>query len=161
MKARLQRHKAIRKILSRNKVKNQEDLLMLLKREGFDLTQATLSRDMKTLQIAKTPAPGGGYAYVLPRNAGMAVGSAPSKEAKYLADGFLTLGFSGNMAVIKTKPAYASSIAAIIDGVNSFEILGTIAGDDTIFVALREGVEKTDLIALLESAMPGLKGKLI
>ncbi len=161
MKARLQRHKSIRKILSRNKVQNQEDLLMLLKHEGFELTQATLSRDMKTLQIAKAPVPGGGYAYVLPRNAAMDTDKASTKETKYLADGFLTLDFSGNMAVIRTKPAYASSIAAIIDGVNSFEILGTIAGDDTIFVALREGVEKMDVIALLENAMPGLKGKLI
>ncbi|MBN1924581.1 MAG: arginine repressor [Prolixibacteraceae bacterium] len=161
MKARLIRHKAIQKILSNNKVKNQEELLMLLKHEGFNLTQATLSRDMKTLQIAKTPAPDGGYTYMLPRAAGIGVAKSPSREFKYLADGFLSIDFSGNIAVVKTKPAYASSIAAVIDSMNSFEVLGTIAGDDTIFVVLREGVEKPDVIVLLENTMPGLKGKLI
>lgn len=161
MKARLIRHKAIRKILSQNKVRNQEDLLMLLKREGFNLTQATLSRDMKSLQIAKTPAPDGGYTYMLPRTTGVAVTNAPSREVKYLADGFVSLDFSGNMAVIKTKPAYAGSIAAVIDNVNSFEVLGTIAGDDTVLLVLREGVEKSDVIVLFENALPGLRGKLI
>ena len=97
----------------------------------------------------------------------MLTGNQPiESEAKltglnYLADGFLSIDFSGNMAVIKTKPAYASSIAAIIDSAGPFEIIGTIAGDDTIFLVLREGIERSDVFLFLEKVMPNLKGRLI
>ncbi|MFA9390698.1 MAG: arginine repressor [Prolixibacteraceae bacterium] len=160
MKARLQRQVAIRKIVGSNRVAGQEQLLMLLKREGFDMTQATLSRDIKALKIGKNPAPQGGYIYVLPGNQPI------EKEAKlsgvnFLADGFMSIDFSGNVAVVKTKPAYASSIASILDSAGSFEILGTIAGDDTIFLVLREGIERSDVFLFLEKVMPNLKGRLI
>ena len=160
MKARLQRQVTIRKIVGNNRVTSQEQLLMLLKREGFDMTQATLSRDIKALKIGKTPDPQGGYVYVL-------TGRQPMESetkltgANYLADGFLSIDFSGNMAVIKTKPAYASSIASIIDTAGPFEIIGTIAGDDTIFLVLREGIERSDVFLFLEKVMPNLKGRLI
>jgi transcriptional regulator of arginine metabolism len=97
----------------------------------------------------------------------MLPGGASGKEsstqsgANYLADGFLSIDFSLNMVVIKTKPAYASSIAAIIDSANPYEFLGTIAGDDTIFMVMREGVERSDVFTFLENVMPNLKGRLI
>jgi transcriptional regulator of arginine metabolism len=73
----------------------------------------------------------------------------------------LSVDVSLNIAVIRTKPAYASSIAAIIDAADTFEVLGTIAGDDTIFMVMREGVERDDLIPILIRIMPNLKGRLI
>jgi len=161
MKARLERQIAIRKLVSQNRITNQEDLLAMLQKEGFHLTQATLSRDMKNLQIAKTPGQDGKYSYVLSRSLGNTPANERVDAENFLADGFLNIEFSGNMAVIRTKPAYASSIASIIDRVNSFEILGTIAGDDTIFLVLREGVEASDVVVLLENTMPNLKEKLI
>jgi len=161
MKARLQRQVAIRKIIAGSKVTGQEQLLMLLKHEGFEMTQATLSRDLKLLKISKSPDQFGSYIYVLPNRQEISEVTPRLTGANYLADGFLSIDFSGNLAVIKTKPAYASSIAAIVDGVNSFEIMGTIAGDDTIFLVLREGVEKSDVFVVLERVMPNLRGKLI
>ena len=161
MKAQLQRQVAIRNIVSENKVTSQEELLMLLKRKGFILTQATLSRDIKALKIGKSPAPQGGYVYTLPVASLEPSKTSTKTEANYLAEGFISIDFSGNIAVIKTKPAFASSIALMIDGVNSFEILGTIAGDDTIFLVLREGVEKKDVIDFLEKLMPSIRGRII
>ncbi|MGF7140475.1 arginine repressor [Roseimarinus sediminis] len=160
MKLRLERQLAIRNIVASNKVTGQEQLLMLLKHEGFEMTQATLSRDLKALKVSKSPDPQGGYTYVLPRESVPASNNA-GPGVNYLADGFLSIDFSGNMAVIKTKPAYASSIAAVIDDTRPFEVLGTIAGDDTIFLVLREGVEKSDVFQFLVRAMPNLKGRLI
>lgn len=160
MKARLQRQVAIRRIIAENKVDSQETLLMLLKREGFEMTQATLSRDIKALKIVKTPDQGKGYIYLLPKDQSV-VQPVYNDGSSFLADGFQSIDFSQNIAVIRTKPAYASSIAALIDAANSFEILGTIAGDDTIFLVLREGVERADVFIFLEKVMPNLKGKLI
>lgn len=160
MKARLQRQVAIRKIVGGNRVTSQEQLLMLLKREGFEMTQATLSRDIKALKIGKTPDPQGGYTYVLSSDQAKQR-ETPMAGINYLADGFVSIDFSGTMAVIKTKPAYASSIASVLDSANSFEVMGTIAGDDTIFVVLREGIERSDVFAFLERVMPNLKGRLI
>jgi transcriptional regulator of arginine metabolism len=161
MKARLQRQVAVRNIVSQNKVTGQEQMLMLLKRKGFNLTQATLSRDIKSLKIVKAPDPQGGYIYLLPKEQLDTRKNRAVTGSNFLADGFVSIDFSGNLAVIKTKPAYASSFAAAIDEAATFEILGTIAGDDTIFLVLREGVEKGDLIEFLEKIIPNLKGKLI
>jgi len=161
MKARLQRQVAIRNIVSQNKVTSQEQMLMLLKRKGFNQTQATLSRDIKSLKIVKSPDQHGGYIYLLPKDQPTTPKSKAVTGSNFLADGFVSIDFSGNIAVIKTKPAYASSFAAALDETASFEILGTIAGDDTIFLVLREGVEKSDVFDFLEKLMPNLKGKLI
>jgi len=78
----------------------------------------------------------------------------------YLADGFQGIHFSGNLAVLKTLPGYASSFAAVIDSADTYEILGTIAGDDTILIIRREGTTKNDLLNALLSIMPKLKNKL-
>ena len=160
MKARLQRQVAIRKIVGNTKVTGQEQLLMLLKHEGFEMTQATLSRDLKALKVAKSPDVHGGYLYVLPKERNIEQNTS-KVGLNYLADGFLSIDFSGNLAVVKTRPAYASGIAAVIDAANSYEIMGTIAGDDTIFLVLREGVEKEDVFVCLEQVMPSLKGRLL
>ncbi len=159
MKSRIQRQVEIRKIIQNGNVRSQEELLVELKANGFDLTQATLSRDMKELQIAKVPHPAKGYVYVFPEGEtknNMIV----QNQINYLADGFRDLRFSGNLAVLRTQPGYASSIAAVIDKANSWEILGTIAGDDTILIIQKEGISKMDLINALIKIMPNLKGKL-
>lgn len=160
MKERLQRQIAIRNIVAQNKVTGQEQLLMLLKHEGFNMTQATLSRDLKSLKIVKTPDPVGGYVYLLTNDIKSQVNQPSATGTNYLADGFLSIDFSLNIAVIRTKPAFASSIAAIIDASNPYEVIGTIAGDDTIFLVSREGVEKRDIYMLLERVLPNLKGRL-
>lgn len=159
MKNRVQRQLEIRKIIQNGNVHSQDELLAELKQKGFDLTQATLSRDLKVLQVAKAPHPAKGYVYVIPENNHS---EKPDEQTRvnFLADGFLDLQFSGNLAVLKTVPGYASSFAAIIDKANPWEIIGTIAGDDTILIVQREGILKTDLIETLISIMPNLKDKL-
>jgi transcriptional regulator of arginine metabolism len=138
---------------------SQDELLLELKQKGFDLTQATLSRDLKILQVAKLSHPVKGYVYVMPED-GQSVKQAEQTRVNYLADGFKDLLFSGNLAVLKTMPGYASSIAVIIDQANTWEILGTIAGDDTILIIQREGISKNDLMEALISIMPKLKDKI-
>ncbi len=161
MKNRVQRQQEVRKLITAGNVHSQEELLTALKKKGYDLTQATLSRDLKFMQVAKMPHPVKGYVYTVPGNGNDAEGDAriPTRE-NYLASGFRDLQFSGNLAVMKTLPGYASSIAVVIDSSNSWEILGTIAGDDTILIIQREGISKSDLINALIKIMPDLDKKL-
>lgn len=159
MKNRVQRQLEIRKIISKGNVHSQDELLNELKRNGFDLTQATLSRDLKILQVAKVSHPAKGYVYSMPDN-GQVAKSTQRSKVNYLADGFKDLNFSGNLAVMRTMPGYASSIAAVVDGANPWEIIGTIAGDDTILIVQRDGISKADLVSALISIMPNLKNKI-
>jgi len=156
-----QRQREIRKIIQEGNVHSQEELLNELKQKGFDLTQATLSRDLKVLQVAKVPHPSKGYVYTIPDN-GQYVKTNSDEQIRvnYLADGFKDLQFSGTLAVLKTLPGYASSIAVVIDQANPWEIIGTIAGDDTILLIQREGISKNDLMEALTKIMPKLKEKL-
>lgn len=159
MANKVKRQLEIRKIIQKGDVHSQDELLSRLKQKGFDLTQATLSRDLKALQVAKVPHPAKGYVYSIPDDR-QAEHRPNQSRANYLADGFIGLQFSGNLAVLKTAPGYASSIAAILDQASPWEIIGTVAGDDTILIIQREGIARRDLIEALVKIMPKLKGKI-
>ena len=159
MKNRVQRQLEIRKIIAKGNVHSQEEMLALLKQKGFDLAQATLSRDLKFLQVAKVPHPLNGYVYIIP-DSGQEEKIPARSNDNFLAEGFKGLEFSGNLAVIKTLPGYASTIAAVIDSARQWEILGTVAGDDTILIIRREGTTHNDLQNALVAIIPKLKGKL-
>ena len=140
-------------------VGSQEELLKELHEEGYDLTQATLSRDLKILKVAKVPNADKGYIYVIPEG----VSVEPQHEntrVNFLVDGFRDINFSGNLAVLRTRPGYASSIAAVLDNADPYEIIGSIAGDDTILLVMREGITPSDLINSLILVMPKLEDKL-
>lgn len=158
MKNRVQRQLEIRRIIAKGNVHSQEELVAALKIKGFDLTQATLSRDLKFLQVAKVPHPLNGYIYIIPDEGKQEEKPIRSKD-NFLAEGYRGLEFSGNLAVMKTLPGYASTIAAVIDSARQWEILGTIAGDDTILIIRREGTTNNDLINALVSIIPKLKNK--
>ena len=158
MKKRLERQLEIRKIILKEGVHSQEELLKQLKQKGFNLTQATLSRDLKALGVAKVPHQADGYVYSIPGK-GENEQSSEQIRVNYLADGFRDLRFSGNLAVLRTQPGYANSFAAVIDKADSWEILGTVAGDDTILIIQREGISKNDLMNALIRIMPNLKNK--
>ena len=113
------------------------------------------------MKIVKSPDNLGGYVYLLPNEQKVTKKPGVASGAKFLSDGFVSIDFSGNLVVIKTKPAFAGSIASAIDEASPYEILGTIAGDDTILLVMREGVENKDVIDFLEKIMPNIKGKLI
>ena len=157
MKNKVQRQLEIRKIIQQGRVHSQEELLAALKTKGFELTQATLSRDLKLLQVAKVPHPSLGYIYTIPDTERKGAVVVESTRVNYLSDGFQDIQFSGNLAVVKTLPAYANSIAAVIDQAKSWEIIGTVAGDDTILIIQREGISKNDLMQALKRIMPKLK----
>ena len=147
MKTKDRRLEAIKMIISGKEIGSQEEVLSELRKEGFTLTQATLSRDLKQLKVAKAASMNGKYVYVLPNETMYRRSHKPLSAGEMLSNpGFLSINFSGNLGVIKTRPGYASSIAYNIDNSNVPEILGTIAGDDTIIIVLREGVDQNALI---------------
>nr|WP_321407413.1 ArgR family transcriptional regulator [uncultured Carboxylicivirga sp.] len=160
MKIKAHRLLAIKHLVSSRKVSSQEELVSLLEEEGFKLTQATLSRDLKYLKVAKVPDVETGYKYVIPEIGQKVEASLPSNE-DFPVSGVESMEFSGQMAIIKTRPGFANGIASVIDSHGPYEILGTIAGDDTILLISREGISKTDVINALSLFMPGLKEKTI
>ena len=136
MSAKKQRLSVIENILHSEVIRSQDDLQKSLTDRGFEVTQATLSRDIRRLKIIKTIDSEGGYRYLLPEMA------ANEPRLPPLPFDEETVEFSGNLAVIKTRPGYAMGIASDIDKHAPTEILGTIAGDDTILVIPREGIRQ-------------------
>ncbi|MDR0349605.1 MAG: ArgR family transcriptional regulator [Tannerella sp.] len=142
MNTKEQRLYTIQKIIRTEIIRSQEDLLNSLIKKGFNVTQATLSRDIKLLNIIKQHDGNGLYVYTLPEPASSAENAA--KET-----GLLNIEFSGNLAVVKTRPGYAMGIASDIDMHAPREILGTIAGDDTILIIPREGFDRKEIAKAL------------
>jgi len=143
MSAKKQRLSAIEHILRTEIIRSQIDLQKSLQHNGFEVTQATLSRDVRRLKIVKTHNRSGHYRYILPDMASTELlMSAPLIDMS-------AVEFSGNLAVIKTSPGYAMGIASDIDTGAPDEILGTIAGDDTILVIPREGFTRAQIKAAL------------
>lgn len=133
-------------------------MLKALEKEGYKVTQATLSRDMKQLKVAKATSLSGKYFYVLPNETMYKRVSSPKTAAEMLlTSGFMSINFSGNMGVIRTRPGYASSLAYNIDNSGIPLILGTIAGDDTIFIVIKDGVRHGDIVAELRNVIPDIK----
>ena len=118
----------IREVISNNKVETQEDLVDALNEYNFDVTQATVSRDIKELQLIKVPTPNGSYVYSLPKDRKF---HPMEKLGRYLMDSFVKLDYADNLLVLKTLPGNAQSIGAIIDQLDWEEVIGTICGDDT------------------------------
>ncbi len=150
--SKIERHLEIRNIIKENKVGSQEELMELLQLRGFKFTQATLSRDLKYLKAGKKSDAEKGMVYFLPDNEKF-VSSDPAREV-VSESGFISIEFTGNMAVIKTLPGFASSFAYKIDALNAYEILGTVAGDDTILVIGREGVHRQNILLSLRPVLP-------
>jgi len=152
MKVKTDRLEALRLIISTQKLGSQDELLNALQKAGFKLTQATLSRDLKQLKVAKAATMGGGYVYVLPNEPMYKRVATPDTIREMMqVSGYISANFSGNIGVIKTRPGYASSIAWHIDNSDIPMILGTIAGDDTIFVVIREGYSHHEVIEALNN----------
>jgi transcriptional regulator of arginine metabolism len=142
----------IKKIISSHKIAGQEELLEKLKKLGYDLTQATLSRDIKDLGIAKMPDSEKGYIYVLPQKIGFA--DAKVVPVHIPDESIVSVEFSYQFGIIKTYPGFASSVAIYIDSGNMPEIAGTIAGDDTILIIPREPNSNEELKTALKRIFP-------
>ena len=158
MKVKNSRMETLKMLISSQELSSQEEVLKALSKEGYKLTQATLSRDLKQLKVAKAASMNGKYVYVLPNETMYKRVSNPrSLKEMMMTPGFLSINFSGNMIVIKTRPGYASSIAYNTDNHDIPEILGTIAGDDTIFLVKKEDASEEALLKSLANAIPELK----
>lgn len=158
MKSKNSRLDAIKLIISSKEIGSQDELLQELSKEGYVLTQATLSRDLKQLKVAKAASMNGNYVYVLPNNTmykRMTEQHSVHEMMRY--NGFVSIEFSANLAVIRTRPGYASSLAYDIDNKEFDEILGTIAGDDTIMLVMREGCTRTELKRALSLVIPNIQ----
>ncbi len=158
MKVKSDRMEALKMLISSQEMCSQEELLQALQKEGFALTQATLSRDLKQLKVAKAASMNGKYVYVLPNETMYKRIPNPKAATEMLSmPGYMSINFSGNIGVIRTRPGYASAIAYNIDSSNVPEIIGTIAGDDTIMIVIREGTSRQEVINSLSRFVPGME----
>lgn len=152
MRERQNRLTKIKELIRSHRIDSQEMLLDFLHKEGYNVTQATLSRDLKMLKVGKISDGWSGYYYALPEN-----DLISESEKSYIQDvrrGVLSIEFSKNIGVIKTRQGHADSVALALDILSIPEILGTVAGDDTIFVILREGMTKEDLTESFKTRIP-------
>ena len=143
------RQQAILEIIQSGPVYSQDELALRLREQGISSTQATLSRDLKALKISKVP----GEGYVV-----------PARDRAMSADfstGILRILFSGNLAVIRTRPGLANAVAIVIDSQMVFPVLGTIAGDDTILLILREGSVAGEVLDALTPLFPEIKNRYV
>lgn len=153
MRNRNERLMEIRRLIGSRNISSQEELSKLLEKQGFTLTQATLSRDLKYLKVAKMPDDQAGYVYILPDKEQVL---EETEVAGQNLQGLISLDFAQGMAILRTLPGHASSVAYTIDNLDAYEIAGTIAGDDTILLIPRDGVTRSDLLKLIRIRIPGL-----
>ena len=155
MKVKNSRLEALKMLISSMELSSQEEVLKVLEKEGFKLTQATLSRDLKQLKVAKAASMSGKYVYVLPNETMYRRVTTPRKATEMMQrSGYISVNISGQLAIVKTRPGYASALAYDIDNSDSSYILGSIAGDDTIFIALREGASRGQVLEALSYVIP-------
>lgn len=127
----IKRHTKIMEIIESHDIETQEELIEKLRQAGFEVTQATISRDIRELKLAKVMCETGNYKYVLPKP-----GDQDRQHAynKALSSSIRSVESAMNDIVIKTYPGMANAVAAGIDALHEHDILGCVAGDDTIIV---------------------------
>jgi transcriptional regulator of arginine metabolism len=142
------RQARIVELITRTAIRSQAELANLLAAEGVEVTQATLSRDLEELGAVKLRGPDGGApVYALPEDGHpmRASGSGTSRLTRLLGEMLVSVDASGNLAVLRTPPGAAQFLASAIDRAALHDVVGTIAGDDTILVVAREPLTGTEL----------------
>ncbi|MFB6362615.1 transcriptional regulator AhrC/ArgR [Paenibacillus elgii] len=129
-----QRHVRIREIITNNEIETQDELVEQLRKAGFHVTQATISRDIKEMHLIKVPLDDGRYKYSMPAEQRY---NPLQRLRRALNDHFVHIDHTENLVVLKSLPGTASAIAALIDSLEWNEIMGTISGDDTILIICR------------------------
>lgn len=155
MKSRTSRLNAIREIIRKNKIPNQEVLQNHLHKKGFPVTQATLSRDLRYLGVGKVADGNSLVYYSLPD-----AHQQKESEQKFLQDirrGFISIDFSHNLGVLKTLPGHANSVAFAMDNLEIPGMLGSIAGDDTILIVLEEIQTNEMFLDHLKTLIPDME----
>ena len=128
------RHKAILELIDRHHIETQDELISYLNEQGFHITQATISRDIRQLQLTKVMTTRGTYRYVAPKAEDMV---ATPKFHAVLADSVLKVEYAMHTVVMKTYPGLAQAVAASVDSFSIKDLLGCVAGDDTIIMVTK------------------------
>lgn len=137
------RHQKIAELVSRYEIETQEELVEKLKEAGFSVTQATISRDIRQMNLSKLPAGNGRQKYVILKQEHELL--ADNKYIRVLRDGFVSMDMAQNILVMRTVSGMAMAVAAALDAIHFSEVVGCIAGDDTIMIAVRS-VDDTKIL---------------
>ncbi|ESL03679.1 arginine repressor [Catonella morbi ATCC 51271] len=141
----IKRHNEILELIKSREIGTQEELLDLLKNKGYDVTQATISRDIRELNLTKVNNGGRQKYAVIVKDEEFS-----DKYVRVLKEGFVSMLSSGNLIVLKTVVGMAMAVATAIDALEMPEIIGCIAGDDTIFIAVSENNSTMDVMNKLK-----------
>ncbi len=147
------RHSKIKDIIDRSIIETQEELAEALRKEGIEITQATVSRDIKELMLIKVPTGDGRYRYAFPIEQNILFSQA--RMERIFRDAVTSIDFSENLIVIKTLPGTANAVASTIDYAKWPEIIGTIAGDDNILIIAKPAAAVPSLIARFQTLLRG------
>lgn len=146
-----QRQIKIRDLITNQEIETQEDLVNTLKAQGYKVTQATVSRDIKELHLVKVPLDDGRYKYSMPVDQKF---NPLHKLKRSLHDNFVHIDFANNLVVMKCLPGTANAIGALIDNLEWDDILGTICGDDTILIICRSNDQSKIVVDQILKMMP-------
>ena len=147
-----QRHEVVVDLINKYDIETQEELAAYLKEEGFEVTQATVSRDIRELKLSKIATGNGKQKYIILKNDDSHLGD---KYIRVLRDGFVSMNMAQNILVIKTVQGMAMAVAAALDAMKFPEIVGCIAGDDTIMAAIKSTDETKVVIDKVTEILEG------
>ena len=147
-----QRHEVVVDLINKYDIETQEELDAYLKEEGFEVTQATVSRDIRELKLSKIATGNGKQKYIILKNDDSHLGD---KYIRVLRDGFVSMNMAQNILVIKTVQGMAMAVAAALDAMKFPEIVGCIAGDDTIMAAIKSTDETKVVIDKINEILEG------
>lgn len=148
-----QRHEVVVDLINKYDIETQEELAAYLREAGFDVTQATVSRDIRELKLSKIATGNGKQKYIILKSDDSHLGD---KFIRVLRDGFVSMSMAQNILVIKTVQGMAMAVAAALDAMKFPEIVGCIAGDDTIMAAVKS---VDDTMIVMEKINKILEGK--
>lgn len=146
------RHEVVVDLINKYDIETQEELAAYLKDEGYEVTQATVSRDIRELKLSKIATGSGKQKYIILQNDDSHLGD---KYIRVLRDGFVSMTMAQNLLVVKTVQGMAMAVAAAIDAMKFPEVVGCIAGDDTIMIAMKNIKETESLMEKLDEIISG------
>ena len=148
------RHKKILELIEKYDIDTQDELCKRLEEAGFSVTQATVSRDIKELRLIKVSGHKSAYCYA---HTGRNESAVNDRMIRLLSDSTVSVDFAGQIVVVKTLSGSANVAAEVIDNMNWTEVLGTIAGDNTIFIAVREKNDASEISSRIQRIINGQK----
>ena len=150
----LKRHEKIIELIEQYDIETQDELAELLRKEGFDVTQATVSRDIRKLALSKVPGKNGRQKYALLNHQDHQMAE---KYVGILREAFVSMDQAQNILVIKTVSGMAMAVATALDNIGWKEIVGCIAGDDTIMLVVHEAASHGEVREFLSQIIPNIK----